>query len=503
MKLRALTLYVCLAGILFSSCKSALHHPMKKSGARLGEETPLYSELTSLPKPTDPIVAAVYKFRDNTGQYKPSENGASWSTAVTQGATAILIRALEESKWFVPIERENLSNLLNERKIIRSSRAQYQDNPAPLPPLLFAGVVLEGGIVSYQSNIVTGGAGLRYFGAGASGQYREDKVNIYLRAVSTSNGKILKTVYTSKTILSQMVDVGLFRFVKFEKLLEFETGYTYNEPSDMAVTEAIEKAVMALVIDGASDGLWSFADSTAWSSPVVQDYLSERAEKMNIDEFGVRTDKDLRGKIGFGINGGAWLYAGDYPDSKVKPYLEGSLNYNFTPHFSLALNFGKGELAVEDGFNQQYYNSELLGNYRFAPDYKFSPYIFGGIGVLNHVDDFQNFSPEYTSYNGIVGVGFEQSLNRSFDLNFCIYNSYSFSDELDGEVQGNYNDYFWGAKVGIRFYPRLRKKTPERTPIPPPSASQSPVIPAPVNSEQTVPAENQPQEPQQETDKNQ
>src|SRR5690606_4951363 len=182
------------------------------------------------------------------------------------------------------------------------------------------GVVLEGGIVSYQSNVVTGGAGLRYFGASASGQYREDKVNIYLRAVSTSNGKILKTVYTSKTILSQMVDVGLFRFVKFEKLLEFETGYTYNEPSDMAVTEAIEKAVIALVIDGASDGLWAFADSTAWSSPVVQNYLAERADRMNIDEFGVRTDKDLRGKIGFGINAGGWLYAGDYPDSKVTPY---------------------------------------------------------------------------------------------------------------------------------------------------------------------------------------
>src|SRR5690606_3201581 len=224
MKFRVLLYTSCLAVILFASCKSILHQPMKKSEARLGEETPLYSELTSLPKPTDPIVAAVYKFRDNTGQYKPSENGASWSTAVTQGATAILIRALEESKWFMPIERENLSNLLNERKIIRSSRAQYQDNPAPLPPLLFAGVVLEGGIVSYQSNVVTGGAGLRYFGASASGQYREDKVNIYLRAVSTSNGKILKTVYTSKTILSQMVDVGLFRFVKFEKLLEFETG---------------------------------------------------------------------------------------------------------------------------------------------------------------------------------------------------------------------------------------------------------------------------------------
>ena len=95
-------------------------------------------------------MTAVYKFRDQTGQYKPSDNGANWSTAVTQGATTILIRVLEESGWFIPIERENISNLLNERKIIRSSRAQYEKNEdVLLPPLLFAGVILEGGIISY------------------------------------------------------------------------------------------------------------------------------------------------------------------------------------------------------------------------------------------------------------------------------------------------------------------------------------------------------------------
>ena len=466
-----------------TGCKSVLHHPTKKSSARLGEETPLYRELTSLPQPQEPIVAAVYKFRDHTGQYKPSENGASWSTAVTQGATSILIRALEESGWFVPIERENLSNLLNERKIIRSSRAQYQENPAPLPPLLFAGVVLEGGIVSYQSNVVTGGAGLRYFGAGASGQYREDKVNIYLRAVSTSNGKILKTVYTSKTILSQVVDVGLFRFVKFERLLEVETGYTYNEPSDMAVTEAIEKAVIALVIDGAQEGLWQFGDKEqAWSSKVVKDYMEERESRMSVDEFGKRMHEDLRGKFGIGINGGGWLYAGDYPDAKLKPYYEMSLNYNFTPKFSLALNAGKGELAVDKGFSQEYYNTELLANYRFAEDYKFTPYLFGGISVMK-AGDLSSFSTDQLSYHAVLGLGFEQSLNRSFDLNFGIYNSYCFNDELDGEIQGNYNDFFWGAKVGLRYYPRRRRKESQ---VP----EKSPVIPAPAQpQEQKVPEE--------------
>jgi len=171
-----------------------MKQPMKTSEARLGSNSSVYEDMQKLPEPKEPLVVAVYKFRDQTGQYKPSEIGANWSTAVTQGATSILIQSLEESGWFVPIEREGLANLLNERKIIRSSRANYnsqdpgQEQNQLLTPLLFAGVILEGGIISYESNVMTGGAGLRYFGAGASGEYREDRVSIYLRAISTSNG---------------------------------------------------------------------------------------------------------------------------------------------------------------------------------------------------------------------------------------------------------------------------------------------------------------------------
>jgi len=142
-----------LLGMIVSicSCGKILQTP-RASKARLGEVTSTTEDLKNLPPPKEKIVVAVYKFRDQTGQYKPTENGSSWSTAVTQGATTILIKALEESNWFVPIERENVGNLLNERKIIRSSRAQYNeagDNKNLLPALLYAGVILEGGIISY------------------------------------------------------------------------------------------------------------------------------------------------------------------------------------------------------------------------------------------------------------------------------------------------------------------------------------------------------------------
>ena len=127
---------------------------------------------------------------------------------------------------------------------------QAQDQSQLLPPLLFAGVILEGGIISYETNVMTGGAGIRYFGAGVSGEYREDRVSIYLRAISTSNGRILKTVHTSKTVMSQKLDAGIFRYVSLKHLLEAEVGFTFNEPSGIAVQEAIDKAVHSLIIEG-------------------------------------------------------------------------------------------------------------------------------------------------------------------------------------------------------------------------------------------------------------
>ena len=211
------TIILLLVVFLFSSCAAYFNQPVSVEKAIYGENTPATSSLLKLPKPKEPVVVGVYKFKDQTGQYKAIEQGSTFSTAVTQGATSILIKALGDSKWFVPIERENLGNLLNERNIIRSTRQEYAADSktaeSQLTPLLFAGVLLEGGIISYDSNIITGGFGARYFGTGASTRYRQDRISIYLRLVSTSNGKILNTVYVSKTILSQSVDANLVKYV--------------------------------------------------------------------------------------------------------------------------------------------------------------------------------------------------------------------------------------------------------------------------------------------------
>ncbi|MEZ4953431.1 MAG: CsgG/HfaB family protein [Saprospiraceae bacterium] len=456
---RPLTVFVLFSLFLVSNgCGSYLVQPIQQNKARLGEETQSTLDLKNLPEPKDKIVVAVYKFRDQTGQYKPTQNGTSWSTAVTQGATSILLKALDDSGWFIPIERENVSNLLNERKIIRSSRAQFNTSDASenennqlLPPLLYAGVMLEGGIISYDANVVTGGAGLRYFGVGGSSQYRQDRVTVYLRAVSTSNGKILKTVYTSKTILSQQIDAGLFQFVRFSRLLEIETGFTYNEPSEMAVTEAIEKAVMSLVVEGILDNLWTPKEARLMAESPVKEYLKEKELIPKTDIFGKSID-NRRGAFALNIGSTNLLYQGDFPDPLLKTGIETGITLTPFPQLGVGVHFGLSSLSTKKFYQSKVSYAELDATYRFFPYDSFTPFLKGGLGVItqNRATRFDYSDEWYSKFH--FGGGFEMMIKDNLGLFFSADYNYLFNDRLDAMEQGKYNDYYWRGNIGLNFY---------------------------------------------------
>lgn len=248
-------------------------------------KTPTELRLNQLPAPARPVAVAVYGFGDQTGQFKPSEQGQTLSRAVTQGAGSILVKALQDAgkrQWFTVVEREQFKNLLNERQVIREMRERYLGetgvNPQALPSLLFAGVLLEGGVIGYDTNTVTGGAGAAFLGLGAHTQYRQDTVTVYLRAVSVRTGEVLTTVTASKTIASRSINASTFRYVAFKELLEAEIGITTNEPDQVALRQAIEKAVYGLVIEGVELKLWNFKDPAAGTS-LVSAYQAERDGK--------------------------------------------------------------------------------------------------------------------------------------------------------------------------------------------------------------------------------
>lgn len=209
------------------------------------------------------ITVAVYNFQDKTGQRKDIPGVASFSSAVTQGAEAYLMQALTEvgnRRWFRVIERVGIESLIKERQLIRQMRELYQGAAAqPVPPLLFAGLLMEGGIIGYDSNTQTGGIGARFLGIGASTQYRQDTVTINLRAVSTSSGEVLVNVTITKSIMSYMDNAGVLRFVDAgTKALEAEVGASINESRNQAIQLAIDAAVIELIREGERKGHWDF-----------------------------------------------------------------------------------------------------------------------------------------------------------------------------------------------------------------------------------------------------
>ena len=225
---------------------------------------PTHQKLLELPPPDKQPVVAVYKFTDLTGQRKQKDNVAMFSTAVTQGADTMLIDALKtagDGTWFRVVERLGLDSLTRERQIVRNTR-ESMDEVVQLAPLLFAGMIIEGGVIGYDTNIQTGGRGARTLGIGSSRAYRQDIVTVHLRAVSTLTGEILLNVQTSKTILSVASGFDVFKFVDMDtQLIEIEDGMTENESVTRSVRSAIEQAVLEMIYAGKEDGYWTFTET--------------------------------------------------------------------------------------------------------------------------------------------------------------------------------------------------------------------------------------------------
>jgi len=227
---------------------------------------PSYIELLNLPPAKDKPVVAVYGFNDKTGQRKSREGIADFSTAVSQGGTELLIDALKtagDGTWFRVVERQGIDNLVRERQIIRSARQEFAgpDGPQALNPLLFAGMIMEGGIIGYDTNVQTGGRGARLLGIGKSKRYQQDVVTVSVRAVSVLTGEVLLNVQAKKTILSYGGSGDIFRFVdNSTTLLEYEDGVGNNESVTYATRTAIEAAVLELIYQGHDRGLWVIQD---------------------------------------------------------------------------------------------------------------------------------------------------------------------------------------------------------------------------------------------------
>lgn len=251
---------VGLLSVVLAGCAGMLQQPTEPPQAIPKQNA--FAVLPALDGP--PMTVAVYGFTDKTGQKKSDDKLALFSTAVTQGAEVFLIKALQDSAtWFKVVERVGLDNLIKERQLIRNQREVYEGKEAkPLRPLLVAGLMIEGGIIGYDTNLRSGGAGARMLGIGGTQQYRVDEVTISLRLISVNTGEVLINNAVSKTVFSTAQNVSMLKFVDAgTTAIEFESGAAVNEPTTYAVRIAIEQAVLDMIAQGQKRGLWSYRNT--------------------------------------------------------------------------------------------------------------------------------------------------------------------------------------------------------------------------------------------------
>jgi len=265
--------------LMLSGCASLDPAQFDAQPPKLVPRQNLLATLPELDGPRIPV--AVYGFVDKTGQKKNNDKLALFSTAVTQGAEVFLIKALQDTpNWFTVVERVALDNLIKERQLIRNQREVYEGKDAkPLKPLLIAGLMIEGGIIGYDTNITSGGTGARVLGIGASTQYRVDEIVISMRVISVNTGEVLLNTAVSKTVFSTAHNQGVLKFIDVGTTsIEFENGAAVNEPTTYAVRIAIEQAVYEMIQEGAKRKLWSYKKGTTLRN-AVEDSNSPTKQK--------------------------------------------------------------------------------------------------------------------------------------------------------------------------------------------------------------------------------
>jgi len=258
--------FLCLSVLLLSSCAVIWENDDLVLTKKIQSASTLElqsEELKNLPPAKSKPTIAIYpnSFRDLTGQRRSNSTFALFSTAVTQAPEAFLIRAFKHTangEFFRVVERVGLDDLVKERQLIRTTRQEFEEDNK-MKPLLFAGILVQGGVVSYEANLKSGGIGARYLGIGNSKSYREDTVTISLRLVSVSTGEVLTETLVSKSIISTSISQDIFRFIEEStELVEIEGGVAENESVSIALQKAIETGVLNIINIGIERGYWEY-----------------------------------------------------------------------------------------------------------------------------------------------------------------------------------------------------------------------------------------------------
>ena len=195
--------------------------------------------LAALPEPKTKPKIAIYSINDKTGQIKDIG-----SSVVTQGATDMMITALQRSRQFIILDRVNFVNLMNEQNLRSKGRLRQEDGPQ-IGQMTGADYVLSGAITEYQVDKETSGLGLKIAGLGGSNKYATAATAIDLRLTDTTTGEVVWAVSLKKEIKGKKVGLQTFAFIG-NNVVEFETGKGKQEVINLVIRTLLEEAIFKL-----------------------------------------------------------------------------------------------------------------------------------------------------------------------------------------------------------------------------------------------------------------
>lgn len=126
--------------------------------------------------------------------------------------------------------------------------------PSPLPEVAIAEYIVTGAVVAHDSDVVSGGTGLRFQNIGVLQKVQKDVITVSLRLVRVADGEIVANKMASQIVLSKKQQGDILNYVTLNQILEFESGVVTNEPRSLALNAAFRLALSEMLLE--MEGKW-------------------------------------------------------------------------------------------------------------------------------------------------------------------------------------------------------------------------------------------------------
>lgn len=164
-------------------------------------------------------------------------------------------------------------------------------------------------------------------------------------------------------------------------------------------------------------------------------------------------------RSGFGGNIGLSNYDGDYGRNYFNLIEKGqmglfSLHKYVSPRFNVTVAGSVGDVRAFDDDKQEFDFSVkaldmMLAFKILSEEAKLSPYLFAGVGVLNH--EIGRTANTVNVVNFPMGGGMRYGLSPQFALDLNFKQNFPLSEELDGRISGGHHDDFIQYSMGLVY----------------------------------------------------